>query len=313
MRLKPSAAIIIALVGLMAAQQSLKQIDGLRNTVEDWTRAGLWNNFLTVYANETSREARSLSVRAGASSSNAQSENEFHWRGRVAPGRAVEIKGVNGDVRAESSSSGEVEVIATKQGRRSDPAEVRVQVVEHADGVTVCALYPGPAGSEPNECAPGSGGRMNTRNNDVKVDFMVRVPAGVRFIGRTVNGEVETAALGSDVEAYTVNGGIRISAAGYAQAKTVNGSIVASLGNPNWTKPLEFKTVNGSITLEIPAGTNAELEAETLNGDISMDFPVTVQGRISRKRVSGTIGSGGRELKLKTVNGSIRLPRVAGV
>jgi Putative adhesin len=234
---------------------------------------------------------------------------EFRWNGSIAPGRGIEIKGVNGAVRAEAASGSEVEVTASKSGRRSDPHKVEIQVVEHADGVTICAVYPSDNPSEPNECRPGQGGRMNTRNNDVKVDFTLRVPSGVRFIGRTVNGEVKAVSLGSDAAAYTVNGSIQISTGGQAQAQTVNGSVTASLGSTSWEEPLKFETVNGSITVEIPAGANTQFQAETVNGHVSTDFPLTVQGRINPKHIAGTIGSGGRELLLKTVNGSIQLRR----
>ncbi|HVF86894.1 MAG TPA: hypothetical protein VM866_04860, partial [Pyrinomonadaceae bacterium] len=104
---------------------------------------------------------------------------EFRWRGTIAAGRVVEIKGVNGNVRAEPSAGGEVEVAAEKTGRRSDPESVRVQVVEHADGVTICAVYPSSHANQPNTCAPGEGYRSSVRDNDVNVDFVVRVPAGV--------------------------------------------------------------------------------------------------------------------------------------
>jgi hypothetical protein len=36
---------------------------------------------------------------------------------------------------------------------------------------------------------------MNTHNNDVKVEFTVLVPQGVRFVGRSVNGDVEANSL----------------------------------------------------------------------------------------------------------------------
>src|SRR5207244_12259383 len=112
--------------------------------------------------------------------------------------------------------------------RRSDPDEVKIDVVQHDDGITICAVYPND-GRRENSCAAGDGGHMNVRDNDVTVDFTVRVPAGVRFVGKTVNGDVAAADLLSDVEANTVNGSIRISTAGYAEAQTVNGEIVASL------------------------------------------------------------------------------------
>src|SRR6266513_1792532 len=34
----------------------------------------------------------------------AAAQDEFHWKGKVAPGKAIEIKGVNGDVRAVAGS-----------------------------------------------------------------------------------------------------------------------------------------------------------------------------------------------------------------
>jgi DUF4097 and DUF4098 domain-containing protein YvlB len=152
---------------------------------------------------------------------------------------------------------------------------------------------------------------MNVRNNDVTVDFTVRVPAGVRFLGKTVNGEVEAAVLSSDVEANTVNGSIRISTAGYAEAQTVNGEIVASIGRATWSEALEFRTVNGGITLDLPAGLSTEVRAKTVNGDIQTDFPLMVTGRLGPRSVRGTIGSGGRRLALETVNGSIRLRKAS--
>ena len=237
----------------------------------------------------------------------ARAAEDFSWRGRVAAGRTVEIKGVNGDVDASPATGAEVEVTAVKKARRSDPAEVEVKVVEHAEGVTICAVYPSPSSGKRNECAPGDGGHMNTRNNDVAVHFTVRVPRGVRFVGRTVNGGVDVSGLDDDVMVSTVNGGIRAATQGHVSAETVNGSITASMGKADWNGPLDLRTVNGGITVDLPDDVSAEVKAQTVNGSIETDFPLTVKGRFSRRSLSGTIGGGGRDLRLETVNGSIRL------
>ena len=50
---------------------------------------------------------------------------------------------------------------------------------------------------------------MSVRDNDVNVEFRVKVPAGVRFVGRTVNGGIEASGITADAEAHTVNGGRR--------------------------------------------------------------------------------------------------------
>ncbi len=234
---------------------------------------------------------------------------DFRWQGSVAKGTAVEIKGVNGGIEATAGTGPQVEVTAIKRGgRRGNPEDVEIKVLEHAGGVTICALYPSRSSSRPNECRPGEGGRMNTHDNDVQVDFEVRVPDGVRFVGRTVNGGIEATGLPGDAEAHTVNGGVRLEAAGIARGETVNGGIRASLGRADWAGELKLSTVNGSIRLELPEGTNASVRGETVNGSISTDFPVTVQGR-HRRRLNATIGNGGRDLELETVNGSIDIKK----
>jgi Putative adhesin len=230
---------------------------------------------------------------------------EFKWSGQIAPGQTVEVKGVNGPIHAEPSTSGQVEVYAIKSGRRSDPRGVTIKVVPHAEGVTICSVYPN-VEDEPNECLPGRRGRMNTRNNDVKVEFTVRVPSGANLAARTVNGGIDARDLDGRVEVSTVNGSVDFSTQGTGVAKTVNGSINGKLGRADWTDTLELETVNGSITLALPAGTDADVDARTVNGRINSSLPLTLQ-EMTRRSLKGTLGSGGRGLSLGTVNGSITL------
>lgn len=237
------------------------------------------------------------------------SADDFLWHGSVASGQALEIKGVNGAIEAAPAPGAEAEVVAVKRGHKSDPDKVEIKVVKHPGGVTLCAVYPSRSASRPNECQAGEGGRLGAEDNDVEVRFVVKVPAGVTFVARTVNGSVDALGIGGDVDAHTVNGGIHVTAAGLAQAETVNGSIKATLGRSDGAEALDFKTVNGSIAVELPAEVNADVKAATVNGDIESDFPLTVKGRTTARRLSGTLGNGGRALTLETVNGSIRLKR----
>jgi hypothetical protein len=234
-------------------------------------------------------------------------QQQWQWNGRIAAGDAIEIKGINGGIRAVAANGNEVRVTATKSARRSDPEDVRLEVVPHAGGTTICAVYPGRR--EPNECRPGDAGRMNVENNDVQVEWIVQVPRGVNFVGRTVNGRIEADGLPDDVDAHTVNGTIRITTGGLARANTVNGNIDVVLGRVSGSGPLRFETTNGSITASFPGDLDAQLSASTVNGDIDTDFPVEVRGRFGPRRISGTIGSGGREISLSTVNGSISIRR----
>lgn len=231
--------------------------------------------------------------------------SEFRWQGRVAAGRTIEIKGVNGSIRATGSSGDQVEVVATRRGRRSDPESVQIKTLEHDGGVTICALYPSSDG-RPNECLPGDKGRMNSKNNDVNVEFVVKVPAGVRLAARTVNGAVEASGLTADAEVETVNGSVIVQTSGSARAETVNGSVQASMGRADWASDLAIKTVNGSIDVTLPSSASTTLDAETVNGRIDTDFSVSGL-QATKRRLSGTIGGGGRALSLETVNGSIHI------
>ena len=181
-----------------------------------------------------------LMIALGSLLASAQ-DRDFEWHGPVARGSFIEIRGINGNVRAEPSTSGEVEVVAKVDGPRSR-VSVQVQLMQQENGVTVCSVFPG----EKVCRAPGDNGP------GARVDFVVRVPEGVDFLGSTVNGGVEAESLKSDVQAFTVNGQVRVSTTGTLQAKTVNGSIDAALLKPFWSKPPELSTVNGGIRLVLP-------------------------------------------------------------
>lgn len=238
-------------------------------------------------------------------------QDPFRWSGEVPQGRSIEIRGIQGDIRAEPAAPGsQVEVVATKHaGRRGDPRDVRVEVVRHAGGVTVCAVYPSPDGERPNRCAAGSSGGQSIRDNDVQVDFTVRVPAGVRLVARNVSGNVETGALRSPVTASTVSGSVRLSTSEWGEASSVSGDISAALGRAAWTDELDFRTVSGDIALELPAGADTEVRAETVSGRVSSDFALGEKRGFVHHRVRGTLGNGGRALQLRTVSGNIRLRR----
>lgn len=249
-----------------------------------------------------------LTLALAAGTAAPAAAQDFSWKGTLAAGKMLEVKGVIGGIHAGLASGDQIEVTATKRGRHSDPDDVKIQVVPWDGGVTICAVYPTPRRARhENECAPQGGGSMSTDNNDVSVEFTVKVPAKVNFTGSTVNGQVSADGLGGDADLSSVNGDISVNAAGVVQATTVNGSIDASSGKNSWQGELKFSTVNGGITLRVPDGLNADLRASTVNGRITTDFPVTVTGSMSPRSLKGRIGTGGRDLDMETVNGSIEI------
>jgi hypothetical protein len=240
-----------------------------------------------------------------------QSDRDFRWTGRLAAGQWIEVKGIIGSIDAQPASGNEVEVTAIKrEGRRGRVEDVRIEAVRHDDGVTICALYPSRRGRE-NECDVGDRWHSNNDDNDVRVDFVVRVPRGVHFMGRTVSGSVDAIDLPADAKASSVSGDVEVSAAGVVEASTVSGSIRATMGSARPGRDLSFNTVSGSITLYVPANFQADFDAETLSGDIDSDFPISVRRhRYVGVSAYGRIGDrGGHALSMETVSGSIRLRR----
>lgn len=252
--------------------------------------------------------AASLLALLPLASASAQA-GDFRWAGALEQGRTLEIRNVNGDIDATPASGRQVEVVAVKrEGRRGDAGAVEIRRVEHADGVTICAVYPAPRGKPENTCEPG-GGRMNTENNDTEVAFTVRVPAGVRLAVHTVNGGVRATGLRSDVDAGSVNGEVLVSTSGLAEASSVNGRVDVTMGRADWDGTLRFATVNGALSVTLPASVQTDVRAQTVNGDMVSDFPLTVRGKWGPRRMTGTIGQGGRSLMLETVNGEIAIRR----
>ncbi|HEV8138045.1 MAG TPA: hypothetical protein VGP85_25420 [Pyrinomonadaceae bacterium] len=302
---------IVSLAAFSSAMNELNQVQAFASQVGNLVAS--WSDVMVPTANaSTPVITRSCAV-TDLSSQEASRSDEFRWNGTVAAGAAIEVKGINGEIVAEPTGSSEVQVIALKTSRRSDVNSVKMKVVEHAGGVTICALYPNEDGEYPASCGPDSDGkgRGRVKNNDVQVNFTVRVPQRVGFVGKTVNGSITATSLNGNVITQTINGSIKISTSGYAEAKTINGDISARLGDSNWSNALNFQTINGGINLELPSGLGASIDAETLNGSFSSDFPLSVTTLTGRKHVKGVIGAGGRDLVLRTINGSINL-RIAG-
>lgn len=253
--------------------------------------------------------ALSLATAAGAA---AQEQDTFNWRGELGARRTIHLRNVNGEVRFEQGTGRSVEVTAVKRWRRGDPEDVRIEArVTTAGDVIVCALY-----HERQSCDEDGyhGSRTQVRgwrdNNDVSVDFTVRIPADARVDAATVNGDLFIDGTAGELRAHTVNGDIEArSAGGRVDASTVNGSITVRTAAPG-ADGLEYETVNGSITIELASGANADMDLRTVNGRISSEFPMTLEGRIDPRRIRASIGTGGPMLRASTVNGSIRIRKL---
>jgi Putative adhesin len=233
--------------------------------------------------------------------------HDFHWQGNLRAAQTLEVINRNGEIEASAASGNEARAESIRRGY-DDDRELFIEVVEYPDGVTICAVHA--RDMAPGRCHRGGVSSESPRGwheHRAKVNFEVQVPRGVRFLAMTTNGNVVCHDLNSVVEATTTNGNVEVSTSEWTSAKTTNGGVRVSMGNARWDGELEVKTTNGNVDVSLPAAAEFKVNAGTTNGEIQTDFPIIVQGRVSSKDLSGTVGGGGRELKVVTTNGAIKL------
>ncbi len=231
-------------------------------------------------------------------------DNEFHWKGRLAPEKLVTVKSVSGSIEVTGVDGDEVEVSATKSGPHADRLEAKV--IPSDEGILICETYRYD-GDSSDTCGEG-GSHSHSHGSTPQVAYSIRLPRNLRLAASTVNGSVAARSLGRYAEVSSVNGSVEISTAKWAKASSVNGSIRAQFGEAGWDT-LKLATVNGGIHVALPSDVNTDVHFSSVNGHLDSVFPITTQGRMGRHSFEGKIGSGGRDLELSTVNGSVELQK----
>jgi len=247
-------------------------------------------------------------VPAALGAQSRQSERAFTFNERVPAGQWLRIRNVVGEVNVRPASGDRVEIVATKSWRRGDPRMVRIESRKSADGsILVCAFWTENATCDEDGYRSRGEGRSN-RNNDVAVDFEVRLPKGVHVGAWSVNGEVSVEGATGEVNAGSVNGSVdATSSGGPVQASSVNGTVHARMGRVGNDEDLNFSSVNGNVIAEFAEDIDAQIELSTVNGRFQTDWPVTITGRVDPRHLRATIGKGGRRIRLSTVNGNVEL------
>jgi hypothetical protein len=270
-----------------------------------------------------------VSPSVSASQDLGRNQETWTWEGRIERGNWFRLSSVNGPVSIEASPDNRVHVRAEKEVRRGSVSDVAFQVIQSGGDVRICALWRQDyCDDEGLHSRRNDDDRNDGERRDVRVRFIVRVPAGVHVSAGTVNGEMRVRNVGGEVRASTVNGAVEVAnAGGQVRATTVNGGVDVSTRNGPVTATtvngnidvkmsavprdgaMRFNTVNGGVRVEMPAGIDADVEMETMHGSISSDYPVQLSGKFGPRHARGTIGRGGRRIELETLNGSVELRR----
>ncbi len=144
------------------------------------------------------------------------------------------------------------------------------------------------------------------------VSFDIYVPRRTDLSLETVNGPLSVEAVSGTMDLHAVNGPVSLSGVGGAvTARVQNGPLSVHLQGERWDGTgLDAETVNGPVSLAIPARYNAQLETGTVNGPMDLSFPltVTIEGRVSH-RIRSRLGDGGAPVRVVTTNGPLSIRR----
>ena len=227
----------------------------------------------------------------------------FEWQAEMTPGQTLTVRAIAGNIVVNLVPGTQARVTATKTGS-GDLSLLQIHEVDSYRGPTICVIYP----YNQDTCQPGS---IEVRSNDMAVQFTISLPAGVLFEANNVNGDFHVSGITAPLTLTTVNGRLDLSGIGPVQGTTINGSITATYDALDWTGKSTLTTVNGSIDMTLPSAASASIHASTVSGSVSSDFPLQVQGSLwgctAGRVLTGTIGGGGRDLTLATVNGSVHI------
>jgi DUF4097 and DUF4098 domain-containing protein YvlB len=264
-----------------------------------------------------------------------RNDSTFVWSARISDGGTLVVKNIVGGITVTEASGDRVEVRADKRMRgRGDASDITFDVQESSSGATICTVYRG-------ESACDDGGFNNTR---FTVRYTIAMPRGLRLRASTGNGELSVEKAGSEVELRTGNGGVHIgqtegrvnaatgngdvevesargpvhattgngrifvaTAAGPVSASTGNGDIDVRMQSLSSAGDMSFVSGSGAVRVTLPSDFNGDVDASTGNGELRTDFAIRLIGRLDPQHMRGTIGTGGRTIRMQTGNGRLEI------
>lgn len=156
-------------------------------------------------------------------------------------------------------------------------------------------------------------GKLTLRTSDGSV-------RGSRLAGeihvRSADGSIRMDRVEGALDLETEDGSIVLEARpSVLRARTADGTIRLRIeSDTTMTGDWDVQTGDGSVTLSLPNGFNGLLDAETRDGSVRANHPAIADEQRSgdsreerRRSMKATLGSGGRTVRVRTGDGSIRI------
>ena len=214
-------------------------------------------------------------------------------------GGRLSLENVNGSISIVGGSGDQVEITAFK---RADNQEA-------LDGIEIL-IDATPSRISIDTDLPESRGWWGGDNNGARVSYELSVPANTELDGiSSVNGGIDISGVFGAIKAETVNGSIDVEdASSDLRAETVNGGIDVRFSSVTGDQRIDADTVNGKISLTLPANADASVSVDTVNGGINGgDFDLEVEKGFVGKSMEGDIGGGSARITANTVNGGVKI------
>jgi len=225
----------------------------------------------------------------------------------------------DGSIEIRPWDKAEVEVVVEKRGADKESiADLQIEATQSGDRISVevknphrrTGIHLGPSPSAKLIVSLPASSDVTARSGDGSID-VERLSGRIEL--RSGDGSIRARDLAGDITIQTGDGSIALDGKFSAvHARSGDGSVrihaaAGTTAGADW----DISTGDGSVTLEIPDGFNAELDAHTGDGGVHVeDLTVSnVTGEIRRNSIRGRLGSGGHEVRVRTGDGSITVRR----
>ncbi|HEX2269191.1 MAG TPA: hypothetical protein VHH35_06640 [Pyrinomonadaceae bacterium] len=251
---------------------------------------------LAGIAGIVARSSSRAEIKEMVSQSTGDARQVIRENFELAPGAQVELTGLNGAVKIETSDSKTAEVHIERTASSDKDLERRPITIQATSNSLRIR-------SEKNK----SGFLSRFFSSDASEKVTLKLPRQISLYTKGVNGPVTVGEVDGSVEVAGVNGRVEIaSATGAASFKGVNGSVVLGLKTIS-SAGVTLAGVNGNIELQLPADANADLETKGVNGRVTSDLPNVTIDKSRHGNYTARIGNGGNSISAKGINGNILL------
>lgn len=253
---------------------------------------------LAAIAGIVVRSSSSAELRGLVSHSNASDvRDEIRKTYELSPGARVELIGLNGPVKIETSDTKTAEVYIERTASSQDAMDRRKVTVEaDANSLRIRGEKQG-------------GFAFRIFGGSASERVTLKLPRQITLYGKGVNGSFTSSDIDGAVEIAGINGRVQIAnAAGRASFKGVNGSIVVGLTKID-VDGVTLSGINGNIELQLASDVNADFDARGMNGRVISDLPNVSVDQSKKGSYWARIGNGGSGITAKGINGNIRLTR----